>query len=93
LKIEMENAGKNCEIRFQDSGIGIDKKDLKKLFRKFFRVQNSQTQNIEGAGLGLFISKEIVKSHKGKLKVFSEGIGKGTTFTVVLPLGSAVKNF
>jgi len=93
LKIEMANSGKNCEIKFKDSGIGIDKKDLKKLFRKFFRVQNNQTQNIEGAGLGLFISKEIVKSHKGKLKVFSEGLGKGTTFTVALPLASAVKNF
>ncbi len=93
LKIEMKNSGKNCEIKFQDSGIGIDKKDLKKLFRKFFRVQNNQTQNIEGAGLGLFISKEIIKNHKGKLMVFSEGIGKGATFTVALPLRPALKSF
>ncbi|MEE8207179.1 MAG: ATP-binding protein [Nitrospinaceae bacterium] len=49
-------------------------------------MQNKQTQNIEGAGLGLYITREIVKNHKGKIKVTSEGLGKGSTFTVSLPV-------
>jgi signal transduction histidine kinase len=59
------------------------------VFRKFYRVQNKETQNLEGAGLGLYITREIVKNHKGKIKVFSEGVGKGSTFTVSLPMNGA----
>ena len=89
--IRMRNQGKYCEIEFADSGIGLSQKDLKNIFRKFYRVQNRETQNIEGAGLGLFISREILKNHKGKIQVFSEGKGKGATFKVLLPLNGAVK--
>ena len=59
------------------------------MFRKFYRVQNKETQNLEGAGLGLYITREIVKNHKGKIKVSSEGLGKGSTFTVSLPVNGA----
>ena len=69
-----------------DNGIGFEKKDMKKVFKKFYRVQNKDTQNIEGAGLGLFISSEIVKNHKGRLKVMSPGRGQGSVFTVSLPI-------
>ena len=69
-----------------DKGIGFEKKDMKKVFKKFYRVQNKDTQNIEGAGLGLFISHEIVKNHKGRLKVMSPGRGQGSVFTVSLPI-------
>ena len=88
--IRMRNQGKYCEIEFADSGIGLSQKDFKKIFRKFYRVQNRESQNIEGAGLGLFISREILKNHKGKIQVFSEGKGKGSTFKVFLPLNGAV---
>ena len=88
--IRMRNQGKYCEIEFADSGIGLSQKELKKVFRKFYRVQNRETQNIEGAGLGLFISREILKNHKGKIQVSSEGKGKGSTFKVLLPLNGAV---
>jgi signal transduction histidine kinase len=63
----------------------FDKKELKKVFKKFYRVQNQETQNIEGAGLGLYISRQIIKNHKGKINVFSEGRGKGTHFMLSLP--------
>ena len=53
--------------------------------KKCAERQNEDTQNIEGAGLGLFISREIIKNHKGKLKVMSPGRGKGSVFTVSLP--------
>jgi signal transduction histidine kinase len=77
---------KYCEIQVTDQGIGLAKKDRKKIFKRFYRVQNKETQNIEGAGLGLFIASEFVKGHKGFIEVFSEGRGKGTTFTVGLPI-------
>ncbi|MFQ5672618.1 MAG: sensor histidine kinase [Nitrospinales bacterium] len=84
--LRMKNNGNYCEIEFIDSGLGLEKKDIKKIFRKFYRVQNRATRNIEGAGLGLFIARESVKNHKGKLKAESAGRGKGAKFTVCLPL-------
>jgi len=86
LTIRLRKKKKFCEIDFIDRGRGLEKKDAKKIFRKFYRVTNQESQNIEGAGLGLFISKEIVRTHKGQVRVFSEGPGKGSVFTVALPL-------
>ena len=86
LKINLHRTGRFWDVDFADKGIGFDKKDMKKVFKKFYRVQNIDTQNIEGAGLGLFISREIVKNHKGKLRVASLGRGKGSVFTVSLPI-------
>ena len=78
--------GRFWEIDFSDKGFGFDKKDLKNVFKKFYRVQNEDTQNIEGAGLGLFISREIVRNHKGRIRVTSLGRGLGSVFTVSLPV-------
>jgi len=86
LKIILHRSGRFWEIDFADQGIGFEKKDMKKIFKKFYRVQNKDTQNIEGAGLGLFISREIIRNHKGKLKVMSPGRGHGAVFTVSLPV-------
>lgn len=86
LRVTTEN--KFCIIEIIDSGVGLNKKVMKRVFRKFYRVRDKETQGVEGAGLGLFISREIIKNHKGKIKVFSEGKGKGTTFAVSLPIVS-----
>ncbi len=86
LKIQLHRSGRFWDVDFEDKGIGFEKKDMKKVFKKFYRVQNEDTRNIEGAGLGLFISREIVKNHKGKLKVMSAGRGQGSVFTVSLPV-------
>jgi signal transduction histidine kinase len=86
LTIRVRKKKKFCEIDFIDQGMGLGKKDMKKIFRKFYRVTNQKSQNIEGAGLGLFISKEIVRTHKGQMRVFSDGPGKGSVFTVQLPM-------
>jgi len=91
LNIHLHQTEKYWEVNFEDQGIGFDKKDMKKIFRKFYRVQNNDTQNIEGAGLGLFISNEIVKNHKGRLKVSSPGRGKGSIFSVLLPVSREVE--
>jgi signal transduction histidine kinase len=90
LKIHLHKNDKYWEVDFKDQGFGFEKKDIKKVFRKFYRVQNEDTQNIEGAGLGLFISSEIVKNHKGRLKVSSPGRGRGSIFSVLLPVSREV---
>lgn len=88
LVVTVKKDKKYLNIAFADTGIGLLKKDVKRVFRKFYRVQSKDTHNIEGAGLGLYISSEIVKNHKGKISVESEGRGKGSTFTISLPLES-----
>jgi signal transduction histidine kinase len=91
LNIYLHKNAKYWEVGFKDQGFGFEKKDIKKVFRKFYRVQNEDTQNIEGAGLGLFISSEIVKNHKGRLKVSSPGRGRGSIFSVLLPVSREVE--
>ena len=91
LNIHLHKNAKYWEVNFKDQGFGFEKKDIKKVFRKFYRVQNEDTQNIEGAGLGLFISSEIVKNHKGRLKVSSPGRGRGSIFSVLLPVSREVE--
>ncbi len=76
-----------CILTFQDKGLGIDKKYLKKIFRMFFRVRQSG-ENIRGTGLGLYIVRQVVAEHGGKVEASSEGAGKGCTFTISLPLAN-----
>lgn len=86
FKIRLHTRDKFCDIDFIDQGLGMDEKDRKKVFKKFYRVRNRETENIEGAGLGLYICQEIVKNHNGQIEVKSEGRGKGCVFTVTLPM-------
>jgi two-component system, OmpR family, phosphate regulon sensor histidine kinase PhoR len=67
-----------------DTGIGIDKRELSRLFTRFFRTHDAETRAIQGVGLGLAITKSIVESHDGHIDVQSRA-GEGSTFTVVLP--------
>lgn len=83
--IELENDGDNAKIKIQDNGPGIAKKDLQKIFDRFYRGEKSRTRSqSSGFGLGLSISQYIVKLHNGSIDVISE-VGVGTTFSVVLP--------
>lgn len=73
-------------IQISDQGMGIDKKDLPRIFGRFYRADASRTKNqVEGFGLGLSIAKNIAKLHHGKIEVKSV-VNKGSTFTVKLPL-------
>jgi signal transduction histidine kinase len=67
-----------------DTGIGIKKTDLSRIFDKFYRVKTTETRQIVGTGLGLSIVKSIVDAHLGSISVESEE-GGGTTFTVLFP--------
>jgi signal transduction histidine kinase len=83
--IGLQRKGRNCILTFRDNGRGIEAKDLKKVFRMFYRVRNPG-ENIRGTGLGLHIVKSLIKDHRGQIRVASEGAGKGCTFTITLPL-------
>lgn len=86
LTIAAVQDGKNVKIDFIDTGIGLSNEDKKILFKKFSRGAKSNYINPNGSGLGLFIIKQIVSLHRGKIKAESEGEGKGSIFTVTLPV-------
>jgi signal transduction histidine kinase len=71
---------------FTDNGSGIDKKDLKYIFNKFYRTDSSRNSSTGGTGLGLAIVKKIIEAHGGTVSADSE-IGKGTTISFTLPVG------
>ncbi len=74
------------QIRFKDNGIGIPHQELKKVFRKFYQLGQSENMSAKGSGLGLYLADIIVRMHKGRIKAESEGIGQGSVFTVTFPL-------
>jgi signal transduction histidine kinase len=72
-------------LHFTDNGIGLEKSEIRKIFRKFYQVGKSDDMTAKGSGLGLYLVDTIVRIHKGKIIAKSQGIGKGTVFTVILP--------
>ena len=77
---------KRVDIFIKDNGIGIPSADLKRIFKRFYRVVSKSGQETKGTGLGLFIVKSIVERHGGKISAQSRGEGLGTTFLVQLPI-------
>ena len=72
-------------VRVQDRGVGIPRKQLKRIFNRFYRVQARGIRQVKGTGLGLYIVRAIARSHGGRVFAQSEGEGHGATFTVELP--------
>jgi len=85
IKIFLKQEGKNLIVKIRDNGIGIPQEELGRLFQKFVRAKNATEMYTDGSGLGLFIVKEIIEGHHGKVWVESV-INKGTTFYVSLPV-------
>lgn len=72
-------------LSVQDDGIGLPEGAAEQIFRPFGRAANATTQNLPGMGLGLYISRQIVEAHGGRITATSSGEGQGTTFTLWLP--------
>jgi two-component system sensor histidine kinase SenX3 len=72
-------------LRVRDNGVGIPRNELKRIFKRFYRVQSRATGQVKGTGLGLFIVRSIARRHGGDAFAESEGEGRGSTFTLRLP--------
>lgn len=72
-------------IRVTDQGVGISQQELKRIFRRFYRVPAAVALRVKGSGLGLFIVRSVAKKHGGRAFAESEGPGRGSTFTLLLP--------
>lgn len=84
IKIIVQKIDSKVVIKVIDNGIGIEKKNQKKIFNKFTQINDYSTKNESSTGLGLTISKEFIKLHNGKIEVESE-LNKGATFIITLP--------
>ncbi len=76
---------KRISVKVTDTGIGIPSEQLKRIFKRFYRVPGKFMARVKGTGLGLFIVQSVVKKHGGRVYAESSGLGHGSTFTVQLP--------
>ena len=76
---------KRVTVRVADQGIGIPQTQLKRIFKRFYRVPGRFMARVKGTGLGLFIVKSVVKKHGGRVYAESAGLGQGSIFTIQLP--------
>jgi two-component system phosphate regulon sensor histidine kinase PhoR len=84
VRMTLSEEGGFLKATISDTGIGIKKEDLPRIFDRFYRVKSAETRQIIGTGLGLSIVRSIVDAHLGSISVESE-VGKGTTFTLLFP--------
>ncbi len=85
IQIDLEKDKGTAVIKIRDTGIGIPKEEHENIFKRFYRVDKSRSQETGGVGLGLSIAQWIAQAHQGKIEVESE-LNKGSTFTLYLPI-------
>ncbi|MCB2180445.1 MAG: hypothetical protein KQH63_00280 [Desulfobulbaceae bacterium] len=78
--------GKLVKISVSDTGIGLNKDDMERIFTPFEQVEESSSRKYQGTGLGLSLTKRLVELHHGRIWAESQGPGKGSTFTFILPV-------
>ena len=88
IHIDIQDRAEDMKISITDSGIGISKENLPRIFDQFYRADGSRSSTTGGAGLGLTIVKKLVEAHNGSIDVSSE-VGRGTTFTISLPINNS----
>lgn len=85
VKVKPSTIRNSVDVFVRDSGFGIPTADLKRIFKRFYRVSQGDAKRVKGTGLGLFIVQAIVRRHGGKIRAESKGEGRGSTFIVQLP--------
>jgi signal transduction histidine kinase len=86
ILVELFESGANhIGVRVRDSGVGIPPSELKRVFKRFYRVPNAMALRVKGTGLGLFIVRSVAERHGGRAWAESDGAGQGSTFTIELP--------
>jgi signal transduction histidine kinase len=85
--VEMSEVdGQHIWLRVRDKGVGIPKTELKRIFKRFYRVPGLTATRLKGTGLGLYIVRSVAKRHGGRAWAESEGPGRGSTFVLQLPV-------
>ena len=87
IAVSMQQTDHAAELRVRDTGTGIAAEHLPRIFERFHRIENARGRTHEGSGIGLALVQELVKQHGGSITADSD-VGRGTTFTVSIPLGS-----
>ena len=85
MRVAVEATERHVRIAVQDNGLGIPAREHKRIFQKFYRVDDRLSRAKEGSGLGLAIAKHVVKAHRGHIELTS-ALGRGSVFTIVLPI-------
>lgn len=85
ITVSVYREGKNVVYAVKDSGIGLSQENLSLLFSKFYRGSKARTADTEGVGIGLYVAKEIITRHRGKIWAESAGLNKGSIFFFSLP--------
>jgi CheY-like chemotaxis protein/anti-sigma regulatory factor (Ser/Thr protein kinase) len=86
VRVSVERSGEHARIRVADDGIGIGSDQLDRIFELFTQVDTSLERSRSGLGIGLTLAKTLVELHDGTIAVQSDGLGRGSEFTVTLPL-------
>ncbi|KFE98849.1 hypothetical protein IX39_15660 [Chryseobacterium formosense] len=84
INVDLKTIQNKFEINISDNGNGIEQKELKNIFEKFYRIQSNNIHNSKGLGLGLFFVKKIIEKYSGKIDVLSK-VKEGTTFKISIP--------
>ncbi len=78
MKVLITDLGDDVEISFKDNGVGLQGRDKKKIFKKYYRVKKV----VKGSGIGLYLAQHIAKLHRGSLRAESAGVGEGSIFYI-----------
>ncbi|RME19965.1 MAG: ATP-binding protein, partial [Candidatus Zixiibacteriota bacterium] len=84
LRVSLKKTDGKAKLTIKDNGIGFNPKEHEAIFERFYRIGSELTRKYEGTGLGLYLSREIIRAHGGKIQAHSDGPGTGAEVTITL---------